>query len=203
MDFSWSGHHPPPMKCRAKNSSDRMNGTIAFLFYLLKMNQPTFCIRNPNRINPSFSKWIFLQYIDNYSVSCNCSRSDTGFGWYIFFNQFQHCHISAICCNLLEMIRLNFLSISRSDKVRCFPFGVASLWSKRQLYTQRSFPISSTYLNRYLPSDNCISPLCNIRPLWSLLFSTHNISSPSLNAHLTWKTVSVYSLYHKTFSSLR
>lgn len=43
------------------NRSIQVEGTIAFLFYLLKMYQPTFCIRNPNRINPSFSKWIFLQ----------------------------------------------------------------------------------------------------------------------------------------------
>jgi len=33
----------------------------SFSFLTLKMYQPTFCIRNPNRINPSFSKWIFLQ----------------------------------------------------------------------------------------------------------------------------------------------
>ena len=42
------------------NRSIQVEGTIAFLFHLLKMYQPTFYIRNPYRINHSFSKWIFL-----------------------------------------------------------------------------------------------------------------------------------------------
>ena len=133
--------------------------------YLLKMYQPTFCIRNPNRINPFFpngsffNKLITVPYpatvvgLTPVLVDVYFSTSSST----VIFPPFV-----VICSKWSAWI---FFSISRSDKVRRFPFGVASLWSKRQLYTQRSFPISSTYLNRYLPSDNCISPLCNIRPL--------------------------------------
>ena len=94
---------------RTKNSPYSMDRTVTAAFFLLLFDEPQFCIRYPDLVDPCASERVLLQDVYYSHISFCGSRSDIGLGCDILLNQIQNCQIPAVCSDLTKEISLDLL----------------------------------------------------------------------------------------------